>query len=73
MDAHNICNIQQAAQLDVGIIILCKTKIDLGTKNLGYEGAKAIGETMKVNTSLTEINLNVNNIGAEGGKANRRG
>ena len=33
------------------------------------KGAKAIGEALKVNTSLTKINLYCNNIGAEGGKA----
>ena len=30
---------------------------------------KAIGEALKVNTSLTKINLYENNIGDEGGKA----
>ena len=33
------------------------------------KGAKAIGEALKVNTSLTSINLGHNNIGDEGGKA----
>ena len=33
------------------------------------KGAKAIGEALKVNTSLTEIYLTDNNIGDEGGKA----
>ena len=39
---------------------------------IGDEGAKAIGEALKVNTSLTSIDLNYNNIGNEG-KGNRRG
>ena len=34
---------------------------------------KAIGEALKVNTSLTEIRLGSSNIGDEGGKRNRRG
>ena len=37
--------------------------------NIGDEGGKAIGEALKVNTSLTEINLDGNKIGDEGGKA----
>ena len=37
--------------------------------NIGDEGGKAIGEALKVNTSLTKIYLDSNNIGAEGGKA----
>ena len=45
------------------------TKINLYYNNIGDEGAKAIGEALKVNTSLTEINLNGNKIGVEGGKA----
>ena len=45
------------------------TNIDLDGNNIGDEGAKAIGEALKVNTSLTEIYLDGNNIGVEGGKA----
>ena len=44
------------------------TKISLRGNNIGDEGAKAIGEALKENTSLTEIFL-WNNIGDEGGKA----
>jgi hypothetical protein len=39
------------------------------SNNIGTEGAKVIGEALKVNTLLTYIGLNGNNIGAEGGKA----
>ena len=31
------------------------TKIDLGGNKIGDEGGKAIGEALKVNTSLTKI------------------
>ena len=31
------------------------TKIDLHSNKIGDEGGKAIGEALKVNTSLTEI------------------
>ena len=34
--------------------------------NIGDEGAKAIGEALKVNSSLTAIGLGNNNIGDEG-------
>ena len=33
------------------------TKINLDSNNIGDEGGKAIGEALKVNTSLTEINF----------------
>ena len=36
---------------------------------IGDEGGKAIGEALKVNTSLTVIDLDRNKIGVEGGKA----
>ena len=45
------------------------TGIDLKDNKIGDEGGKAIGEALKVNTSLTEIYLGDNNIGDEGGKA----
>ena len=35
------------------------TEINLYDNNIGDEGGKAIGEALKVNTSLTEIYLNV--------------
>ena len=44
-------------------------KIELSCNEIGDEGAKAIGEALKVNTSLTDICLDVNKIGVEGGKA----
>ena len=37
------------------------------------KGESAIGEALKVNTSLTIIDLGSNNIRDEGGKGNRRG
>ena len=40
--------------------------------NIGAEGGKAIGEALKVNTSLTEIYLSSNNIGDEGGRQSER-
>ena len=45
------------------------TEISLGCNNIGFEGAKAITEALKVNTSLTEIYLEYNNIEEEGAKA----
>ena len=45
------------------------TKIDLSSNNIDDEGAKAIGEALKVNTSLTSIILDNNEIGDEGAKA----
>ena len=49
------------------------TCIGLDGNEIGVEGAKAIGEALKVNTSLTSISLDGNEIGDEGGKGNRRG
>ena len=48
---------------------LLTTIIINAADKIGAEGAKAIGEALKVNTSLTEIDLGKNEIGAEGGKA----
>ena len=42
--------------------------MDISNK-IGDEGGKAIGEALKVNTSLTQISLEGNKIGDEGGKA----
>ena len=42
------------------------TKINLRGNEIGGEGGKAIGEALKVNTSLTEIDLSWNEIGDEG-------
>ena len=39
---------------------------------IGDEGIKAIGEALKVNTSLTKINLDKNNIGVEGERQSER-
>jgi hypothetical protein len=45
------------------------TSIDLAYNNIGDKGVKAIGEGLKVNTSLTFIYLCYNNIGDKGAKA----
>ena len=45
------------------------TKINLYYENIDDEGGKAIGEALKVNTSLTEIFLYATNIGEEVGQA----
>ena len=47
------------------------TEIDYGN-NIGDEGVKAIGEALKVNTSLTRIYLLGNNIGDEGERQSER-
>ena len=41
----------------------------MNNNKIGDEGGKAIGEALKVNTSLTKIELYNNNIGDEGAKA----
>ena len=41
----------------------------LASNNIGDEGAKAIADALKSNTSLTTIDLRGNNIGDEGAKA----
>ena len=56
---------EKTIQLRDGLL----TKIHIYVKNIGVEGGKAIGEALKVNTSLTEIDISDNNIGDEGGKA----
>ena len=40
--------------------------------NIQRKGVKAIGEALKVNTSLTKIHLYGNNIGDEGGRQSER-
>ena len=40
--------------------------------NIGDEGGKAIGEALKVNTSLTSIGLYGNKIGVEGERQSER-
>jgi len=42
--------------------------LKLGSNKIGYEGAEAISESLKVNTSLTSLNLLDNPIGDSGGK-----
>ena len=46
--------------------------IHLESNKIGDEGGKAIGEALKVNTSLTEIDLCVIKLELKG-KGNRRG
>ena len=55
---------EKTIQLRDGLL----TKINLDY-DIGVEGGKAIGEALKVNTSLTKIDLDGNEIGAEGAKA----
>ena len=45
------------------------TYINLGYNEIGDEGAKAIGEALKVNTSLNILIYIENNIGDEGKRA----
>ena len=67
-NVENVLGAEKTIQLRDGLL----TKIDcLDWNKIGAEGAKAIGEALKVNTSLTEISLGGNNIGDEGGKAIR--
>ena len=66
-NVENVIGAEKTIQLRDGLL----TKIDLWGNKIGVEGAKAIGEALKVNTSLTKINLRYNNIGDEGGKAIR--
>ena len=64
-NVENVLGADKTKQLRDGLL----TKINLNWNNIGVEGGKAIGEVLKVNTSLTEISLYGNNIGDEGGKA----
>ena len=64
-NVEEILGAEKTIQLRDGLL----TKINLQGNNIGSEGGKAIGEALKVNTSLTEIDLGSNNIGDEGGKA----
>ena len=61
-NVENILGADKTKQLRDGLL----TKIDLWGNKIGVEGAKAIGEALKVNTSLTRIDLNSNEIGDEG-------
>ncbi|EGD77003.1 hypothetical protein PTSG_12575 [Salpingoeca rosetta] len=47
----------------------CGSKVNLADNDLGPEGGKAIGEALKVNTTLTSLDLYSNNLRPEGGKA----
>eukprot|EP00944_MAST-04C_sp_MAST-4C-sp1_P011864 g11864.t1 len=64
-NVKNVLGAEETKQLRDGLL----TKINLNRNNIGDEGAKAIGEALKVNTSLTLILLSSNEIGDEGGKA----
>ena len=63
-NVEEVLGAERTIQLRDGLLTKIKLRI-----YIGVEGAKAIGEALKVNTSLTEINLWGNNIGDEGGKA----
>ena len=60
-----IMGAEKTKQLRDGLL----TEIDFINSNIGEVGGKAIGEGLKVNTSLTSISLNYNNVGEEGAKA----
>ena len=45
------------------------TTLYLGANSIGYDGAQAIAEALKVNPVLTELNLELNGIGPEGAMA----
>ena len=64
-NVEEVLGAEKTIQLRDGLL----TKIDLNWYNIGVEGAKAIGEALKVNASLAKINLHTNEIGDEGGKA----
>ena len=57
-NVEEVLGADKTKQLRDGLL----TKIDLYYKNIGVEGGKAIGEALKVNTSLTEIHLENNKI-----------
>ena len=61
-NVENVLGADKTKQLRDGLL----TEIHLGVNEIGVEGGKAIGEALKVNTSLTVIHLGRNNIGAEG-------
>ena len=52
-NVEEVLGAEKTIQLRDGLL----TKIHLYGNNIGDEGGKAIGEALKVNTSLTEINL----------------
>ena len=64
-NVEEVLGAERTIQLRDGLL----TRIDLRVNNIGVEGVKAIGEALKVNTSLTSIFLGGNEIGDEGGKA----
>ena len=45
------------------------TSLDVGQNQIGPEGARAIGESLRVNGSLTSLNLAANKLGPEGATA----
>ena len=65
-NVEEVLGAEKTIQLRDGLLT---TIILNAADKIGAEGAKAIGEALKVNTSLTRINLWDNNIGDEGGKA----
>ena len=64
-NVENVLGAEETKQLRDGLL----TEIDLGDLAIDDAEAKAIGEALKVNTSLTEIYLYSNNISDEGAKA----
>ena len=49
--------------------IVNQTSLDLYDNNIGDEGATALAEALKENTTLTTLNLASNKIGDEGATA----
>ena len=47
------------------------TELDLSFNSIGEQGAAAIAEALKVNSSLTQLGLEQNNIGQDAKKALR--
>ena len=52
-NVENVLGAEKTIQLRDGLL----TEIRLGRNNIGVEGGKAIGEALKVNTSLTKIDF----------------
>ena len=63
-NVEEVLGVEKTKQLRDGLL----TQIHLYNQCIGVEGAKAIGEALKVNASLTEIYLSTNDIGDEGAK-----
>lgn len=66
----SLSRIQNLVMLHVMFVTFSTVKsVVLTFNNIGVEGGKTIGYTLKTNTTLTNLNLTYNDIGAEGAKA----